>query len=54
MKATIEDLRAYLIKKMGRCIFSEKELTNCLDLSVRRGNETKSEILKDAFEFLYA
>ena len=52
-KVTIEDLRSYVSKKMSRCEFSDKELNACLDLSIRRGNETRGSILKDAVDFLY-
>lgn len=53
VKVTIEDLRSYVSKKMSRCEFSDKELSECLDLSIRRGNETRGSILKDALNFLY-
>lgn len=53
VKVTIEDLRSYVSKKMSRCEFSDKELSVCLDLSIRRGNETSGSILKDAVNFLY-
>ena len=53
VKVTIEDLRAFVSKKMSRCEFSDKELSTCLDLSIRRGNETRGSILKDAVDFLY-
>lgn len=53
VKVTIEDLRSYVSKKMSRCEFSDKELSVCLDLSIRRGNETRGSILKDALDFLY-
>ncbi len=53
VKVTIEDLRSYVSKKMSRCEFSDKELNACLDLSIRRGNETRGSILKDAVDFLY-
>jgi hypothetical protein len=54
IKATKEDVRKHLSKFMQEIPYSDKQIETALDLSIRRGNETKSAIVKDAVAFLYS
>jgi hypothetical protein len=51
--ATIEDVKTYLVKHFTRVSFTDKQIQTAIDLSIRRGNETRGTIVKDAINFLY-
>ena len=54
IKATKEDVRKHLHKFMQEIPYSDKQIETALDLSIRRGNETKGAIVKDAVAYLYS
>lgn len=43
-----------IIKDHNRCDFTKEEIEEAVDLSIRRGNETQGQIVKDAINILFA
>ena len=43
-----------IIKDYNRCDFTKEEIEEAVDLSIRRGNETQGQIVKDAINILFA
>ena len=51
--ALVRSLRKKLVANYTK-YWEDAELTNALDLAIRRGGESKCQVLKDAINFLYA